>query len=539
MEYNIVRQGKQTYYGLCPVNGIKGTLRNLKRHKEAFIMAKAIAARRKGDEYQARVFWLKLLDLRTSDYVKSVTLESDLASFVDDVVVFYSEPIKDRTTGKREIVCDLFQCKYHVTQHGAFTHENLINPKFINNQNSMLKRLYDAYVKLSKELPPDAFRLYIFSNWHWVHQDALAQHLHEETIRSTFYENGPRSAAGQARLKLASHLSVTQEELRAFLDTVRFTLGKNLADLASEMEPRLKLAGLQPIDPTVTHIPYDSLAWELFAQERNSFDKAGFDQMIREEKLITPPATKHSEISIQSFAQFARRPTDLQVARLDLLPLFDERFPIRDACWKNEIPEEISAFMLDEKLMDVPQPIHIFFDCHLSIAFFAGHLVSPKHRIQTIPTQKNGSHYTLWEQSAPDTNADLWTFQNVGKIDEEVILEISVTHHIQKQMQVYLSAEGYSELPQIRVAPMGGIGPTAVVGGTHAWQLGYQLAEHLREILPETCRTVHFFFAGPVALSYILGHTLRHIAPHIQLYEYDFEGQRGDRTYYPSLCITY
>ena len=76
-------------------------------------MAKAIAARRKGDAYQARVFWLKLLDLRTSDYVKSVTLESDLASFVDDVVVTYSEPIKDPITGKREIVCDLFQCKYH------------------------------------------------------------------------------------------------------------------------------------------------------------------------------------------------------------------------------------------------------------------------------------------------------------------------------------------------------------------------------------------------------------------------------------------
>lgn len=502
-------------------------------------MAKAIAARRNGDAYQARVFWLKLLELRTSDYIKSVTLESDLASFVDDVVVSYSEPIKNQMTGKREVVCDLFQCKYHVTQHGAFTHENLIDPRFVNNQNSMLKRLYDAYVKLSKELPSDAFRLYIFSNWHWAHQDALAQHLHEEAIRSTFYENGPRSAAGQVRSKLASHLSVSEEELRAFLNTVRFTLGKNLVDLAREMEPRLKLAGLRPIDPTVTHIPYDSLAWELFEHGRNSFDEAAFDQMIREEKLMALPATKHSEISIQSFAQFARRPTDLQVARLDLLPLFDERFPIREAYWKKEIPEKISEFMLDPKLMDVPQPIHIFFDCHLSIAFLAGHLVSPKHRIQIIPTQKNGSHYTLWEQSAPDTNVDLWRFQTFGKIDEEVILEISVTHHIQKQMQVYLSAEGYSELPQIRVAPTGEIGPTAVSGGTHAWQLGYQLAEQLREILPETCQTVHLFFAGPVALAYVLGHTLRHIAPHIQLYEYDFEGQRGDRKYYPSLRIPY
>ena len=81
--------------------------------------------------------------------------------------------------------------------------------------------------------------------------------------------------------------------------------------------------------------------------------------------------------------------------------------------------------------------------------------------------------------------------------------------------------------------------PTAVSGGTHAWQLGYQLAEQLRERFPETCQTVHLFFAGPVALAYILGHTLRHITPNIQLYEYDFEGQHGDRTYYPSLRIPY
>ena len=33
-------------------------------------MARAIAARRQGDEYQARIFWLHLLELRTGDFVK-------------------------------------------------------------------------------------------------------------------------------------------------------------------------------------------------------------------------------------------------------------------------------------------------------------------------------------------------------------------------------------------------------------------------------------------------------------------------------------
>ena len=185
-------------------------------------MAKSIPARRKGDEYQAKFFWLKLLELRTEEYIESVTFESDEIPFVDDVVVSYSEPIKDQLTGQ-QIVRDLFQCKYHMTQRGAFTHENLIDPSFINCQDSMLERLYNAYVNLSKELGSDAFRLYIVSIWDWDHQDVLADHLQEkEMIRATFYEKGPRSRRGKARTKLADHLGISEEDLQAFLNTVRF-----------------------------------------------------------------------------------------------------------------------------------------------------------------------------------------------------------------------------------------------------------------------------------------------------------------------------
>lgn len=260
-------------------------------------MAKSIVARRKGDEYQARVFWLKLLELRTGDYFESVTLESDGVSFVDDVVVSYREPIKDPLTGK-QVVRDLFQCKYHMTHGNVFTHRNLIDPGFINCKNSMLQRLYDAYVSLSEELCTDAFRLYIFSNWHWDHQDPPAKHLHEEMLRSTFYEKGPRSTIGKVRSKLANHLSLSDGELRTFLNTVRFSLGKNLTDLAQDMEPRLKLAGLTPIDLKVTNIVYDDIAWKLFNQGHHSFDRNSFEQMIYEERLIVKKSQRQSEISI-------------------------------------------------------------------------------------------------------------------------------------------------------------------------------------------------------------------------------------------------
>ena len=87
---------------------------------------------------------------------------------------------------------------------------------------------------------------------------------------------------------------------------------------------------------------------------------------------MVPTPTEHSEISIQSFSQFARRPRDLQAEHLDLRQFFDRRFPKDDSYWKKEIPEQISDLMLNEDLIDLPQPIHFFFDCHLSIAFLAG-----------------------------------------------------------------------------------------------------------------------------------------------------------------------
>ena len=132
------------------------------------------------------------------------------------------------------------------------------------------------------------------------------------------------------------------------------------------MNPRIQLAKMYPIDSTVTNNRYDDLPWKLFGQGIHSFDKEKFYQMIREEKLLVPQSTEHSEISIQSFSQFARRPSDLQEAHLDLRKFFDKRFVVDESYWKKEIPEQISAFMLNEKLGNVPQPIHLFFDCHLS-----------------------------------------------------------------------------------------------------------------------------------------------------------------------------
>jgi len=123
-------------------------------------MAKAINARRQGDEFQAIFFWDQLVELLIGDKVKRVTFESDQRIFVDDVVVEYSEPLIDNQTGQWFVI-DAYQCKYHVTKSSIFTTENLINPKFIRNNQSMLQRLYEAYKKYSED--GELFRLHVVS----------------------------------------------------------------------------------------------------------------------------------------------------------------------------------------------------------------------------------------------------------------------------------------------------------------------------------------------------------------------------------------
>ncbi len=500
-------------------------------------MVRAIDARRKGDEYQARVFWLYLLQLRTGNYVESVTLESDGVSFVDDVKVSYCKPIRDRVTGEVGIVCEYFQCKYHMTQSGAFTHKNLIDPKFIGCERSMLERLYGDYRSLLDELGSRAFRLYVFSNWTWDYRDELGKHLHEEMFRPSFYEKSEKSLRGKIRSKFADRLSISQKELHSFLDVVRFRLGKNLTDLARDLEPRLKLAGLQPIDPSATSVKYDDLAWKLFGQRRNRFDRGSFDEMIREEKLIMPASSEHSEISIQSFAQYAQRPHDLQAGHLDLCHMFDGRFAQKPSYWKKEIPEGIVSFLLNEDLQELPPPIHFFFDCHLSIAFFAGHLISPKHRLEIAPTQMRGSAYEVWLRPSGASEQESWNMELLGTIDKEVVVDVSVTHCIREDVDMFLEEREMEDLPRILLWPTSGLGANAIHDGDHAWWLGVEAMAKLRQTIPASCQTMHFFYAGPVALAYILGHTLRYVTRTTQLYEYDFEGGTYASRYYPSISI--
>jgi hypothetical protein len=224
------------------------------------------------------------------------------------------------------------------------------------------------------------------------------------------------------------------------------------------------------------------------------------------------------------------------VLMLDLQEFFDNRYVKNPAMWNQEIRNKVVKFFEEDAVKKLPQPIRLFFDTHLSIAFFLGHFINPKWGAQVMPTQKSKTAelgYDDWLEPASYPSG-LWQATWPASIESEVVVAVSITNPVEPHMDAYLKAQGMDNLPRILVRPLNN---ASQINSEQAWQLAHDLNQTLRQRLPASCRKMHLFYSIPVALAYILGHKLRCVTPVIQLYEHDFEGSKNLTRYSPSITI--
>lgn len=500
-------------------------------------MTEAPFAIHAGFTYQALVFWLHLLNLRADDYTETVCLEckTHALPFVDDIFVNYNPP-KPEFGSYSKIDCEYIQCKYHMTHNGEFNSNNLIEPDFTGNKESMLKRLYNAYCELKSS--NKNFVLTVYSNWGWGtnSKDKMGSHIEEDKLRDSFYKGGSRSDLGKIRKKFKENLgNISDDELKIFLTKVRFRIGTNQNHLKELLNERLKRENLKPIPESSALLIYDQLAWNWVKGSYNHFDNEKLLELLKAENLFTSKTEEHSEVSVSSFRLHSRRPRDTQDMFLNLLDLFDERFPKNDSYWNKEIPERLDKFLNETDFGNLKQPIQLFFDCHLSIAFYIGRWNSPKFSLTVIPTQKIGAKYQLWNQ--PDSfTENNWQYKfpdSFTKDTKEIALCISVTHSIESEVIEFLKNNNMN-ITILTFQPTKGADPKSISDGNHAWSLGIELAKILKDKLNRNAK-INLFYSGPVALAYILGNTIRSHS-NFQLYEYDFKPER-DGSYHPSIKI--
>lgn len=500
---------------------------------------KQVAALIEGNVYQGMFFWLQAAPLlRPSSRVQRVVIEHDQASGVDDIAVFYAEPGIDDCG--RACSADFFQVKYHVDRSAEYSALNLCDPKFIRASRSLLQRFHDAHMKLQREYR--WYRLNLVSNWQWASNDPLAPLLRESlsgALPERFLSDGPRSALGKARKEWREHLGMPKNEFDDFARRLRF--GVNFfgrQQFRAWLSDRLARHGLREIPEDQAQNIYDSLAQQFVMNGTNEFDAESFRAMCEREGLLSDSKLcGPSVLGIRSFMRFAERMEDECERFVCIAKHFDRRYIRQAELWHGAVLPEVRALLADPALRS--EEHHLLLDCHSSLAFLAGYELDRKSGAQVFPVQK-GIRTSVWKPSDPSGTSGIDSGWNRTRTDfssggPDVAIAVSVTRDVADDVRAYVAKCNPTIGFLIHAHPTAGIGAQSVAGADHAIALADKLADLIRSIRPRNGGTTHLFIAAPNAVMFFLGQH-RAALGKIQLYEFDFDGERGG-SYSPSLRL--
>ena len=291
-------------------------------------MARSIAARRHGDDFQARLFWLRaalLLDPHSN--VIKVAYETGPKSF-DDILVEYDPKAAPQDHEGRPILRRHSQCKWHTTA-GVFGHADLIDPAFINAERySLLQRAHLAQAQHAPDGTGCRFEL--VTNWRIKADDPLLELVRKESdaldLDRLFEGKTERGRMGQVRKLWCDHLGLDHAGLALVARTLAVAEApESLASLRERLDDRFAAVGMKRVPAGEAGFFYDDLAAKLLAQGRVEFDCDGFRKMAERENLIDPAArpTDALAIGIRSFMHPIDPIEDRCAQMLNLVPYFD------------------------------------------------------------------------------------------------------------------------------------------------------------------------------------------------------------------------
>lgn len=497
---------------------------------------KQVAARIEGDVFQGMFFWLQAaMLLRPSTKVVRVVLENDQAAGVDDISVHYAAP--GINAGGRTCDADYFQVKYHVDRSAEYASDSFCDPVFIGASRSLLQRFHDARSRLGNV--GGWHRLSLVSNWQWSSSDKLGPLLRqseEGALPDRFFSEGPRSDLGKVRTAWREHLTLTEADFEDFARRLRLRVDylsrQALRELLNE---RLINVGLREIPVDKTQNVYDSLTQQLIMNGTNSFDERTFRAMCEKEGLLvsSPPAGP-PVLGIRSFMRFAERVEDECTSFVCLAGNFEGRHIRSQASWQDVVLPEVTAFLKGTPSLRTDEH-RVLLECHSSVAFLAGYELDRKSGAQVFPVQK-GVRTSVWKPGAtPSAANSAWTTaMSAAGVGSDVAIAVSVSRDAFAHVKAY--ADVSSAIGSVVDArPALGVGPRVVTDADHAVALADSLAEVVRTHRAHNGGTTHLFLAAPNALAFFLGQH-RGALGKVQLYEFDFEGERGG-SYSPSIRL--
>lgn len=495
-------------------------------------MARANVARRHGDDFQARLFWLHAVSLLDkSKAIERVCYETGPKSF-DDIQIDYDQQRAPRGQRGNAISRNHLQSKWHTTA-GVFGYEDFILPEFLNAERySLLQRLQIAHANGGRS---NDVQYKFITNWRVKGDDPLLAIVRKESdeidLERLFDGTGDRSQMGKVRKCWRDHLDVDDGELRDILGSLVIAeASESLAGLRDRLDDRFAAVGLRRVPPAESAFPYDDLIFKLLAQGRVEFDRAGFHAMCAHEGLLSDKAPFDGlTIGVRSFLH----PIDDMEERcdrmLDLVPFFDDRY-IRDlADWTQRIAPQLRDFVLSAARTS--QSLRLVLDAHVSLAFAVGAILNVKSG-KSIEIEQRTAGRRFWSADDSPNNTGWPIFQFRDEVIDDgrdnIALAISLTHDVTNGVRAFAVQGGVCLNRILHCTLQGGPSQTAIHSGSHAWALAQQVSRQLQTLRTEggDFRHVHIFIAGPNGFAFFLGQHQQAIGQ-ATIYEWDFDGRRG------------
>lgn len=497
-------------------------------------MARSIVARRHGDDFQARLFWLKAASLLDPNSpVIRVAYETGPKSF-DDIQIEYDPKAAPPDHEGRPIYRRHIQCKWHTTA-GTFGYQDLIDPAFINAQRYSL--LHKAHQAQTQHAPDGAgCRFELVTNWRIKADDPLLELVRKESdaldLGRLFDGTTDRSRVGRVRKLWREHLGIDHANLKLVARTLAVAeTPESLESLRERLDDKFATVGMRRVPASESGFFYDDLAAKLLAQGRVEFDRDGFRKMAINEGLLDPSGKPSDAlvVGVRSFMHPIDNMEDRCERMLNLVPYFDGRYVRDETDWQERVFPELREFVLGAAR--TTDRLRLVLDAHVSLAFSVGALLNVKSGKHVEIEQRTGGR-RFWSMDDAPVGAGWARFAVEDELldhgRDEIAVAVGLTHDVSPAVGAFVRQNLNRVGRIIHCWPEGGPSQQSVRCGRHAWMLSEAVVQQLQALRGQGYRAspVHIFIAGPNGFAFFLGQQQQAIGP-AAVYEWDFDGQRG------------
>jgi DNA gyrase inhibitor GyrI len=496
-------------------------------------MAKQVAARLKGDDYQHLLAWFHSLELRMErKQVAVVRVEDPDAASADDVTVRHAN---------ESLLADRFhQIKFHVTQAGTYSTTAFLDRG--DGATSQLEKLFNSWKALHATNPNRPIEIHFVSNWPWSPDDQIGSYISGDdySLIDGFFAATGRSKVGKLRDTWRVHLKADAAEFAAFCRTLRLKIGFNgWADVAEATADRMDSLGLKSDETALLLAVSVVRGWVKAGQ--GDIHSSTLESVLEQHNLFLPAGSEpavHVHLTTIKEQAFDIEPDHTVDWRDHFLGDSHKRgHQLRDS-------EDWNRLLLPE-LLDVEaeinqQPARLVRargKARLCAWFAFGHTFCGPNGY-TIEIEQNGQHWrtdaSLDQALSLTSQTGDWAGETLRDQGRAVAIGIGVTARIANDVRADILAHRPDVAALLLIEPSHSPSAHAI----HSQEEATALAEIIKTALREFCRQRNakrllLYYCGPAAVACFIGHRLSAICSEIQVMEYDF----GERAYLPSFLL--